>query len=118
LSFEGVEIWDRCLGGLQTGEYEVSCPYCGVNVFIVIGQDACFSASDDYSLGEVERVALRPAESDELDDLGARLHERVRADGQTTLAGSLPYLLGQAVCPDCRTVFSVADRVAANWTPM
>jgi hypothetical protein len=32
LSFEGVEVWDRCLDGLQTGEYEVDCPYCGVNV--------------------------------------------------------------------------------------
>jgi hypothetical protein len=38
LSFEGVEIWDRCLEGLQSGEYEVVRPYCGVDMFVVIGE--------------------------------------------------------------------------------
>ncbi|MFJ6651087.1 hypothetical protein ACIQPS_36335 [Streptomyces sp. NPDC091290] len=39
LSFKGVESWDRCLESLQTGECEIDCPYCGVNMFIVIGED-------------------------------------------------------------------------------
>lgn len=50
LSFEGVAIWDRCLDGLQTGEYEVDCPYCGVDMFVVIGQDDSFCRTDDYAL--------------------------------------------------------------------
>ncbi|MFI6056490.1 hypothetical protein ACIBCO_41390 [Streptomyces violascens] len=60
LSFEGVEIWDRCLDGLQSGEYEVECGHCGVNVFVVIGRDDSFCCSDDYALGEVEKSPLRP----------------------------------------------------------
>ncbi|MGW1544485.1 hypothetical protein ACWCPM_30400, partial [Streptomyces sp. NPDC002309] len=48
LSFEGVEIWDRCLDGLWSGEYEVDCPYCGVNVFVVVGEDDSFCCTDDY----------------------------------------------------------------------
>lgn len=119
LAFEGIEIWDRCLEGLQTGEYEVACPRCGVDMFIVIGEDDCFSARDDYSsraVEKVEKVPLRPAGRDELDGLAARLQDRTLADGQAALAGGLLYLFGQAACPDCRTVFSVADRVAAQWT--
>ncbi|MFJ6140907.1 hypothetical protein [Kitasatospora sp. NPDC092286] len=117
LSFEGVEIWDRCLEGLRTGEYEVECPHCGVNMFIVIGEDECFSASDDYSLREVEKVPLQPTASEDLEGLAKRLHDRTLADGQQLVARRLPYLFGRAACPDCGTVFPVADRVTANWTP-
>jgi hypothetical protein len=117
LSFEGVEIWDRCLEGLQTGEYEVDCPYCGVNVFIVIGEDSCFSASDDYSLREVDRVPLHPAVPEELEGPAKRLYDRTLADGQQLVARGLPYLFGRAACPDCGTAFEVADRIAARWIP-
>ncbi|TPQ20230.1 hypothetical protein [Streptomyces sporangiiformans] len=97
LSFEGIEIWDRWLEGLHTGEYEVGCPQRGVSMFI--------------------KAPLRPASRDELDRPAARLHERTLADGQAALAGRLPYLFGQADCPDCLTVFPVADQVAAQWRP-
>ncbi|MET7288700.1 hypothetical protein [Streptomyces sp. NPDC005573] len=117
LSFEGVEIWDRCLDGLQTGEYEVDCPYCGVNIFIVIGQDGYFCCSDDYALGEVQRLPLQPVRTQDLDGLPQRLFTRAMADGQESLARGIPYLFGRAACPDCRTDFSVADRMAACWIP-
>ncbi|MFF2628533.1 hypothetical protein ACFVUN_22510 [Kitasatospora griseola] len=114
LSFEGVEIWDRCLEGLQTGEYEVDCPHCGVDMFIVIDEADCFSATDDYALREVEKTPLRPSTPEELEGLAKRLHDRALADGQQLVAGGLPYLFGRAACPDCETVFSVADRVSAG----
>ncbi|MEW2132901.1 hypothetical protein [Streptomyces sp. NPDC005435] len=117
LSFEGVEIWDRCLEGLQTGEYEVDCPCCGVDLFIVIGENGCFSASDDYSLREVEKVPLRPAKPAELEGLAKRLYDRTLADGHQFMARGLPYLFGRATCPDCGTACEVADRVAARWRP-
>ncbi|MGN5377912.1 hypothetical protein ACQ4WX_10235 [Streptomyces lasalocidi] len=59
LSFEGVEIWDRCLDGLGSGEYEVDCPYCSVNVFVVVGQDDSFCCTDDYALRQVQKSPLR-----------------------------------------------------------
>lgn len=65
---------------------------------------------------KVEKVPLRPAARDELDGLAARLEDRTLTDGQGALAGGLLYLFGEATCPDCRTVFSVAERVAARWT--
>ncbi|KJS59645.1 hypothetical protein VM95_25760 [Streptomyces rubellomurinus] len=117
LSFEGVEIWDRSLDGLQSGEYEVDCPYCDVNIFVVIGQDDSFCCTDDYALQEVEKSPLLPARVQELKGLSRRLFTRASADGQAGLAHGLRYLFGRATCPDCGTDFSVAERVAAAWIP-
>ncbi|WP_327064364.1 hypothetical protein [Kitasatospora sp. NBC_01302] len=115
LSFEGVAIWDRCLDGLQTGEYEVDCPYCGVDMFIVIGQDDSFCRTDDYALQEVRKSPLQPARTQELEGLPRRLFTRALADGQEGLAHGVRSLFGRAACPDCGTDFSVAERVVAGW---
>ncbi|MEV3993642.1 hypothetical protein AB0J57_32590 [Streptomyces sp. NPDC049837] len=117
LSFEGVEIWDRCLEGLQTGEYEVDCPHCGVDLFVVIGQDESFCCSDDYALREVHKSPLRPARTQDLEALPHRLSTRALADGHRSLAHGVRYLFGRADCPDCGTDFSVAERVEARWIP-
>ncbi|MFE7215994.1 hypothetical protein ACFY0A_41220 [Streptomyces sp. NPDC001698] len=84
-------------------------------MFIVIGKDSCFSASDDYSMRDVERVPLRSAKPEELEGLAKRLHDRTLADGQQLVARGLPYLFGRATCPDCGTACEVADRIAARW---
>ncbi|OKI91901.1 hypothetical protein [Kitasatospora sp. CB01950] len=115
LSFEGVEIWDRCLEGLQTGEYEVECPYCGVNILLALGEDECFASSDDHPLRDAEKTPLRPSAPEQLEGLARRLYNRALADGQQLVAQGLPYLFGCATCPDCGTAFSVADRVSARW---
>ncbi|MFJ4851474.1 MULTISPECIES: hypothetical protein [unclassified Streptomyces] len=117
LSFEGVEIWDRSLDGLQAGEYEVDCPYCGVNVFVVIGQDDSFCCTDDYALQDVQKSPLRPALTQQLEGLPRRLFTRAMADGQEGLAHGVRHLFGRAACPDCGTDFSVAERVVAGWIP-
>ncbi|MFB7290252.1 hypothetical protein [Actinacidiphila glaucinigra] len=117
LSFEGVETWDRSLSGLQTGEYEVDCPYCGVNVFVVIGHDGYFCCTDDYSLQEVQKSPLQPARGQQLEGLPRRLFERALADGQERLAHGVRHLFGRAACPDCGTGFSVSERVVAGWIP-
>ncbi|NEA58344.1 hypothetical protein G3I60_30380 [Streptomyces sp. SID13666] len=117
LSFEGVEIWDRSLDGLQTGEYEVDCPYCGINMFVVIGQDDSFCCTDDYALRQVQKSPLQPARTQQLEGLPRRLFTRALADGQESLADGVRYLFGRAACPDCETDFSVAERVVACWIP-
>jgi hypothetical protein len=117
LSFEGVEIWDRSLDGLQTGEYGVDCPYCGVNMFVVIGQNDSFCCTDDYAMQEVQKSPLQPARRQQLEGLPRRLFTRALADGQEGLAHGVRYLFGRAACPDCGTDFSVAERVVAGWSP-
>ncbi|MFJ9447892.1 hypothetical protein ACIRRH_39605 [Kitasatospora sp. NPDC101235] len=102
---------------MAQGEYEVECPYCGVNLFIVIGEEGFFSCSDDYALGDVEKSLLRAADPAELEGLAERLHDQALADGQPVVAERLLYLFGQSSCTDCGTGFSVADRVIANAMP-
>lgn len=103
------------MGGLQTGEYEVDCPYCGVNVLVVIGQDGHFCCTDDYALQEVQKSPLQPVRRQQLEGLPRRLFTRALADGQEGLADGVRHLFGRAACPDCGTDFSVAERVVAGW---
>lgn len=114
LAFEGVEGWDRRLEGLNVGEYEVDCPYCGVDLFIVLRDDVCFAASGDYALREVAMAPLRPSVPGELVGLAERLYVRAVSDGQHRVARGLMYLFGEGDCPDCGTAFSIADRVVAR----
>jgi hypothetical protein len=117
LSFEGVEVWDRCLEGLHTGEYEVGCPYCGVNVLLAIGDEDGWCTSGEYILPEAQKTRLRPARVPDLEELPRRLFARATADGQVSVARGVRYLFGWADCPDCGTDFSVAERVSARWIP-
>lgn len=113
LSFEGVAIWDRCLDGLQTGEYEVDCPYCGVDMFVVIGQDDSFCRTDDYALQEVRKSPLQPARTQELEGLPRRLFTRALADGQEGLAHGVRSCPGG---PPARTA-GPTSRWPSGWWP-
>ncbi|MGP3988689.1 hypothetical protein [Streptomyces sp. 3N207] len=115
LAFEGIGVWARCLEGLHTGEYEVDCPHCGVDVFVVIGEDETFCSTDDYALKAAAKSPLRPLPPNELEPLAKRLHDRALADSQDSVARAVPYLFGRAACPDCGAEYLVADRVVARW---
>lgn len=83
LSFEGVVSWGEDLAwGLVNEEYEVSCPGCEANLFIVIGERGFFSTSGDYALSEddVETTPLRPASPAAMDGIGRRLYDIALAD--------------------------------------
>ncbi|MGE9695808.1 hypothetical protein [Streptomyces sp. NRRL F-5630] len=119
LSFEGVVSWSENLaGGLVNEEYEVPCPGCQANLFIVIGERGFFSTSGDYALSEddVETVPLRPANPATLDGIGRRLHDIALTDGHQDVADAMTYVFGGATCPDCESDFSVADQVSADWS--
>ncbi|MFC8175692.1 hypothetical protein [Streptomyces sp. NPDC057325] len=119
LSFEGVVGWGEDLAwGLVNEEYEVSCPGCEANLFIVIGERGFFSTSGDYALSEddVETTPLRPASPAAMDGIGRRLRDIALADGHQDVASAMTYVFGDATCPDCETGFSVADQVSADWS--
>ncbi|MEU0956277.1 hypothetical protein ABZ353_28660 [Streptomyces niveus] len=119
LSFEGVVSWREDLAcGLVNEEYEVSCPGCQANLFIVIGERGFFSTSGDYALSEdvVETTPLRPANPAAMDGIGRRLHDIALTDGHQEVANAMTYVFGEATCQDCETGFSVADQVGADWS--
>ncbi|GHC57594.1 DUF317 domain-containing protein [Streptomyces cinnamoneus] len=77
-----------------------------------------FGTNDDYALKEdVEKTPLRPTPPDEPEGLSRRPYGRALADRHELVALAMTYLSGQATCPDCETVFSVADQVAGTWIP-
>ncbi|MER6960778.1 MULTISPECIES: hypothetical protein [unclassified Streptomyces] len=120
LSFEGVVGWGEDLAwGLVNEEYQVSCPGCETDLFIVIGERGHFACSADYALADddedVESRPLRPANPAELDGIGRRLHDVALADGQHEVAGALTYVFGDGTCPDCEADFSVAAQIGEDW---
>ncbi|MGY0071875.1 hypothetical protein ACWZEH_35065 (plasmid) [Streptomyces sp. QTS137] len=117
LGFEGVAGWSEDLTwGIGNEEYEVSCPGCETNLFIVLGERGFFCTSEDYALSDdaVETYPLRPTSPGSLEGIGSRLHDIALTDGQHEVAHVLTYVFGNTTCPNCETDFSVADRVSAG----
>ncbi|OKJ69627.1 hypothetical protein [Streptomyces sp. CB02261] len=119
LGFEGIVGWSENLAwGLGNEEYEVSCPGCETDLFIVLGERGFFCTAEDYALsdGDIDARPLRPTTPEDLEGLGRRLHHIALTDGQQDVAHQLTFVFGSATCPDCETEFSVADQVSADWT--
>ncbi|MBP5861138.1 hypothetical protein QBA57_11940 [Streptomyces scabiei] len=117
LSFQGVEVWGEQLDGLNDEEYEVPCPSCGTENFIVFGECGFFSTTDSMYMKastSAGQVPLRPHSPAALDGLGRRLHSRALADGQSDIARRLTYVFGDAQCAECDVVFSVAEAVVGQ----
>ncbi|MFF5972793.1 hypothetical protein ACFY7C_14860 [Streptomyces sp. NPDC012769] len=96
LAFEGERVWSAGrLEGLFEGEYEVECA-------------DCFS---EFAVGFAD-PGVTPVEP--ADGLPARLRRTALEAGHTEVAHGVTVLFGRAVCPDCGTAFTLADRVAAR----
>ncbi|MEV8623468.1 hypothetical protein [Streptomyces sp. NPDC051079] len=116
LGFEGVGGWSEDLAwGLGNEEFQISCPCCETDLFIVLGERGFFCTSEDYALSDdnIETRPLRPTSPEGLEGLGRRLHDIALTDGQHDVAHLLTFVFGSATCPDCETDFSVADQVTS-----
>lgn len=119
LAFEGVAGWSENLAwGLTNEEYEVACPQCTSDLFIVLGERGFFSCDADHALSQgdadMESKPLRPANPADLKGIARRLHDTALADDQQEVARALLHLFGDATCPDCGTGFPVAAQVNAG----
>ncbi|MFC8794142.1 hypothetical protein [Streptomyces cinereoruber] len=116
LGFEGIAGWSEELAwGLGNEEYEIPCPGCETDLFVVVGERGFFCTAEDYALSDdsVEARPLRPTRPADLEGLGRRLHDIALADGHHDVAHALTFVFGSATCPDCETDFSVADRITS-----
>lgn len=118
LKLEGDVHWaENLIWGIVSEEYELECPDpdgCSA-VWVIIGERGFFSTSEDYALSDdVETLPLHPAAPDALDGLGRRLHELALADGHEDVAHAVPYVFGEATCPQCERRFSVVGQIAAR----
>ncbi|MET9593034.1 hypothetical protein ABZY45_19070 [Streptomyces sp. NPDC006516] len=118
LAFEGVEVWGEELHGLSGEEFEVPCPVCEAENFVVFGEYGYFTTTDGFYMKETtgHRRELQPAAPSSLEGLGRRLHARALTDGQQKVADALTYLFGSAYCAECDARFRVDHAVVARWT--
>jgi hypothetical protein len=111
LTFEDSFSWSSELAaGLGDGEFEVTCPACETNQYVVLGDPGYFSTTGDYwSDTTVARSLLLPADPAELDSVARRLHDMALTDDRREVATTLTYVFGSARCSACGSTFTVAD---------
>ncbi|MEV0192215.1 hypothetical protein AB0I39_27235 [Kitasatospora purpeofusca] len=117
LAFDGLPLWFETLDDLTDSFISVACPHCDAPVTIAIGDHGRYSCVRDWNLGDVHRVPLRPAAPQELTGTGRMLHELALRDGRQQLAQGLTHLFGRAECPECGSVFGIADEYEAASAP-
>lgn len=110
--------WSAVLGDFTDDFYHLLCPHCAVEVTVAIGSYGRYSAIRDRHLGDVDRRALRPASPEALSGLGRWMHETAVRDGHEALADGVAHLFGRAECPQCASVFGIADEYAAANRPV
>lgn len=108
LAFEGIGHWPRLAQGLDLRYYEVLCPSCGTNVWLVFDLSIAKASYVD-EIGDTS--PLRPLEPAALTGIGRRLYDTAAAHGQERVMQAIRYVFGQATCPLCAAEFTIADRV-------
>lgn len=109
LAIEGQYHWGAALEDFTDDFYTVSCPHCGVEVTVAIGDYGRYSAIRDWFEGDIDRRALRPATAEGLANPGRWMHATAVRDGQLQLAEGIRHLFGCAECPRCASVFNIAE---------
>ncbi|MEU6198313.1 hypothetical protein [Streptomyces sp. NPDC047061] len=118
LAAKGEYHWSAVLGDFTDDFYHLACSHCAVDVTIAIGDHGRHSAIRDWNLGDVDRRGLRPASSAELSGSGRWMHETALRDGHEALAHGIVHLFGKAECPNCASVFNIADEYASANRPV
>ncbi|MET9467705.1 hypothetical protein ABZY44_23470 [Streptomyces sp. NPDC006544] len=118
LAFEGVQVWGEELHGLNGEQFEVPCPECEAENFVVFGEYDYFSTTDDFYMNATagHRRELQPADPSSMEGMAGRLHARALADGQHDVASKLTYVFGSAYCAECDAPFRVDHAIVARWS--
>jgi hypothetical protein len=122
-SFEGDHFWGRELERLADGEFTGTCPHCGAELFLVMGEYGFFATSEEWvrpAGTRPGRTAVRPGSNrtpiepnaGELPDAGGWLHERARAAQQHDVARLIRHVFGTTACPLCGDGFEVRDAIS------
>ncbi|MCR8945594.1 hypothetical protein NW249_26155 [Streptomyces sp. OUCMDZ-4982] len=117
LAAMGEYHWSAVMGDFTDDFYHLACPHCAVEVTIAIGDHGRYSAIRDWNLGDVNRRGLRPAPSEALSGAGRWMYETAVRDRQEALADGIAHLFGKAECPQCASVFNIADEYTSANRP-
>jgi hypothetical protein len=124
-AFEGDKFWGQELDHLASGEFPGTCPHCGVDLYLVIGEYGFFTTAEEWVTrpgtkpGTIEpRTGINrtPIEPNDrvLPDSGQWLYEHAQASQQHEVAGWIRHVFGTSECPSCGHKFQVQDAIATD----
>ena len=119
LGLEGVAVWSEHLEGINNEEYQVACPQCEADNFIVFGHHGYYSSLNSSFRSNATNhrsTPLLPTEPPTLEGLAQRLHARALANGHPEIADKLTYVFGSACCAQCATKFRVDHAIVAQYS--
>jgi hypothetical protein len=114
LALRDEPTWQRHLTGLANREYEILCPLCGRDLYVIVGAKDAF-VSEGYTTAERSRqTTVEPADPHQPEGVVERLHRLADAHGQPQVARMIRFLFGQGSCPACAAKFPIPDAVTAD----
>ena len=124
-SFEGDQFWGHELDHLASGEFPGTCPNCGVDLYLVIGEYGFFATAEEWvqrpgkKPGTIEprpgirRTPIKPNNA-VLPVVGQFLCEQALAAQQEDVAFWIRHVFGTSKCPSCCCDFDVQDAIVAD----
>ena len=108
LAFQGDNLWGQILNRLLDGEFPSQCPFCKVDLFLVVGRHGVFCTDGDWVREPtVAKTKIDPANATRLDGTGKWLYEECLKANDPELGGWILHLSGSAECPQCKQAFEV-----------
>jgi hypothetical protein len=113
-AFVGESFWARQLDQLVGGEFTGVCPGCSTDLYLVIGEEGFFVASEEWvRRPETRRTAIRPNEGD-LAGVGQSLLQIANDANQREVSRCIRHVFGTSECPACGRSFELVDAIAAT----
>jgi hypothetical protein len=127
-SFEGDQFWGQELDHLASGEFPGTCPHCGIDLYLVIGEYGLFTTAEEWVMRserprtELGTIKVRPGikctpiepNSGILPEVGQQLCECAQAAQQHEVAEWIRHLFGTSVCPSCGRAFELQKAIAVH----
>jgi len=124
-SFEGDQFWGQALDHLVSGEFPGTCPHCGVDLYLVIGEYGFFTTAEEWvqragrKRGKIETrpgIHCNSIDPNEgmLPEVGRWLFEHAKAAKQDEVAGWIRRIFGSTVCPSCARKFDIQEAIATD----
>lgn len=110
LAFRGCNKWEGRMDSLANGEFDGTCPNCGTDLYLVIGEYGFFATAREWIKNpEVHRVPITPASAESLPEVGAWLCGLAADSGETELSDWIRYLFGSTTCPGCNGELRISE---------
>jgi hypothetical protein len=109
-------LWGYILDGLVvSGEILGQCTSCGVELYLVIGEEGFFNSADEWATQpNAKRIPILPAEPQSLSGRGEWLYQQALQREQTQAAFWICHLFGTTHCSRCTSSLHVFETIQGH----